>query len=43
MNKLLAEIIMVLENGARPKGGADSSGEIPSLGAEHLNKDGGFG
>ena len=32
-----------LESGARPKGGVTAdSGEIPSLGGEHVNSDGGF-
>ena len=35
----LNSILLSLESGGRPKGGAISSG-IPSLGAEHLNNDG---
>lgn len=41
--KKLNEIIDVLESGSRPKGGVSiDSGDIPSLGAEHLNNEGGF-
>ncbi|MEI8224726.1 MAG: restriction endonuclease subunit S [Bacteroidota bacterium] len=40
--KILSEIISELESGSRPKGGVTSEGEIPSLGAEHLDSDGGF-
>lgn len=36
-------MLLTLESGARPKGGATSeTGEIPSIGAEHLADDGGF-
>ena len=39
----LKKIISEIESGARPKGGVSSnSGTIPSLGAEHLNKEGRF-
>jgi type I restriction enzyme S subunit len=41
--KKLSEIIDSLESGSRPKGGVSiDSGDIPSLGAEHLNDEGGF-
>lgn len=40
---LLSNIISSLESGSRPKGGVSTtSGDIPSLGAEHLNNQGGF-
>lgn len=40
---LLSSVTRVLESGARPKGGVSSdTGEIPSLGGEHLNGQGGF-
>ncbi|MBW2644215.1 MAG: restriction endonuclease subunit S [Deltaproteobacteria bacterium] len=40
---LLSNIISSLESGSRPKGGVSTtSGDIPSLGAEHLNDQGGF-
>jgi type I restriction enzyme, S subunit len=36
-------VLLSLESGARPKGGVSAdSGEIPSLGGEHVNSDGGF-
>ena len=39
----LSKLLISLESGARPKGGATSdSGEIPSLGGEHLDDTGGF-
>jgi len=39
----LSEIISVLESGSRPKGGVKEGSEgIPSLGGEHLSKEGGF-
>lgn len=39
----LRDILDVLENGSRPKGGVQGILEgIPSLGGEHLNNDGGF-
>jgi len=39
----LSEFVIELESGTRPKGGVSvESGTIPSLGAEHLNKIGGF-
>jgi len=34
--------IKCIESGSRPKGGVGTDGEIPSLGAEHLNDEGGF-
>lgn len=40
--KSLGELIDSLESGGRPKGGGLSVGDIPSLGAEHLNDDGRF-
>lgn len=40
--KKLSEIITTVESGSRPKGGVDSIGDIPSLGAEHLDNSGGF-
>lgn len=40
--KLLTEIVSELESGSRPKGGVTSEGDIPSLGAEHLDNEGGF-
>ncbi|CAH8190830.1 restriction endonuclease subunit S [Vibrio vulnificus] len=43
MNPLLESIVTELESGKRPKGGVSSStGTIPSLGGEHLDKNGGF-
>src|SRR5690606_25492705 len=43
MKVKLSQILSSLESGGRPKGGAslDSNG-IPSLGAEHLDGNGGF-
>lgn len=39
----LSKIINKLESGSRPKGGVKNASEgIPSLGAEHLNSNGGF-
>lgn len=39
----LSVVVAELESGSRPKGGvSEDSGTIPSLGGEHLNKDGGF-
>ena len=39
----LSIVVGELQSGKRPKGGASKdSGTIPSLGGEHLNKDGGF-
>jgi type I restriction enzyme S subunit len=39
----LADLVRALESGARPKGGVSTdSGEIPSLGGEHLDGRGGF-
>ncbi len=40
--KVLTEVVTSLESGARPKGGVNGDGDIPSLGAEHLSDDGGF-
>ncbi len=44
MNKIPLNLLAVeLESGSRPKGGVSKkSGEIPSLGAEHLDGNGGF-
>ena len=43
MTTKLSEIISVLESGSRPKGGVKEGSEgIPSLGGEHLSKEGGF-
>lgn len=39
---LLSKHVITLESGGRPKGGVDGDGDIPSLGAEHLNDEGGF-
>lgn len=39
----LSEVVAELESGSRPKGGvADKGGDIPSLGAEHLDDSGHF-
>ena len=38
----LNKITFELNSGGRPKGGADSKGTIPSIGAEHLDGNGGF-
>lgn len=39
----LGELLVTLESGARPKGGVgEIVGGIPSLGGEHVNRDGGF-
>jgi len=38
----LAKFITALEAGGRPRGGGTTSGDIVSLGAEHLNDAGGF-
>ena len=38
----LAEIVEELENGSRPQGGVDNSGDVFSVGGEHLNDFGGF-
>lgn len=39
----LSEIFSSLESGSRPKGGIiDGEGDVPSLGAEHLDGQGGF-
>ncbi len=39
----LDEVLKKLESGSRPKGGVSSeTGDIPSIGAEHLNSEGGF-
>ncbi len=41
--KMLINVLSSLENGTRPKGGVDNIEEgVPSVGGEHLNKDGGF-
>src|SRR3989344_2886051 len=39
--ELLKEVLISLESGGRPKGGAQLEG-IPSIGGEHLNYNGGF-
>ena len=39
---LLAEIVEELENGSRPEGGVDDSGDVFSVGGEHLNDFGEF-
>ena len=38
----LAEIVKELENGSRPEGGVDDSGDVFSVGGEHLNDFGNF-
>jgi len=39
----LAELLEIMENGSRPKGGVASfDSGVPSIGGEHLNRDGGF-
>ncbi len=39
----LSVVVAELKSGKRPKGGvSEDSGTIPSLGGEHLNRDGGF-
>lgn len=39
----LSTVVLALESGKRPKGGASgATGTVPSLGGEHLNNDGGF-
>ncbi|MDY0083240.1 MAG: restriction endonuclease subunit S [Ignavibacteriaceae bacterium] len=40
--KSLGGVLASLESGGRPKGGGLSAGDIPSLGAEHLNDQGRF-
>lgn len=40
--KNLSDFVTALESGGRPKGGGTKSGDIPSLGAEHLTNFGGF-
>jgi len=41
--KPLGELLMTLENGSRPKGGVvELPDGIPSLGGEHINREGGF-
>ncbi|MCI0562265.1 MAG: restriction endonuclease subunit S [Nitrososphaera sp.] len=41
--KPLSELLTLLENGSRPRGGVSLFTEgIPSIGGEHLNNDGGF-
>lgn len=39
---VLSEIIDSIESGCRPKGGVDHIGDVPSLGAEHIDSYGGF-
>jgi type I restriction enzyme S subunit len=42
-NKTLRRVLKSLESGSRPKGGVSGISEgVPSIGAEHLNADGGF-
>lgn len=42
-NRTLRRILKSLESGSRPKGGVSGISEgVPSIGAEHLNADGGF-
>jgi type I restriction enzyme, S subunit len=38
----LSKIVSELENGSRPEGGVDDSGDVFTVGGEHLNDDGGF-
>lgn len=39
--KKLIDALLTLENGSRPKGGVDNISEgVPSIGGEHVNKDG---
>lgn len=40
--KTLSDCLESLESGGRPKGGGTVSGDIPSIGAEHLNDEGAF-
>jgi type I restriction enzyme S subunit len=40
--KNLSNCLESLESGGRPKGGASLNGEMPSIGAEHLNNRGSF-
>ncbi|MBN1187202.1 MAG: restriction endonuclease subunit S [Bacteroidales bacterium] len=42
MTKVLSEIIEIIESGSRPKGGVNRVGDVPSLGAEHLDRNGSF-
>ena len=43
INVPLETVLLSLESGARPKGGVSAdSGDIPSIGGEHLTDDGGF-
>ena len=43
LKKDLADVLDVLENGNRPKGGVSKMTDgVPSLGGEHLNDEGGF-
>jgi type I restriction enzyme, S subunit len=39
---LLDDIVLLIERGSRPRGGASRKEGIWSLGGEHLNRDGGF-
>ncbi|OGI00684.1 MAG: hypothetical protein A2Y25_10485 [Candidatus Melainabacteria bacterium GWF2_37_15] len=42
-NYKLVDILLTMESGSRPKGGIIAGeGDIPSLGAEHLDGNGGF-
>lgn len=38
----LTDVLEEMDSGSRPKGGVSASGEILSIGAEHLSGDGGF-
>ena len=38
----LEHLIVQIETGSRPRGGAKSTEGIHSIGAEHINKEGGF-
>ncbi len=41
--KRLIDVLLALENGGRPKGGVDYIDDgVPSIGGEHISKDGGF-
>lgn len=40
--RLLSECLESLESGGRPQGGGTTSGDIPSIGGEHLNDSGSF-
>ncbi len=42
MTVVLSQLASALESGARPKGGVSESGDVLSVGAEHLAENGGF-